>query len=132
SRGGRWRLAAGAVAVLLGGANVPALKQYVRMSGGQSIVAEVPDASRVRIASRIPKLLKRSPCRHIILDSSNVVLIKLFALYAKGLNVYVPSQDAFEGIWECSPVDSAPRVSKVVDSQAGGPVGHSPGPLGPV
>ncbi|MBI1915720.1 MAG: hypothetical protein HYS12_13455 [Planctomycetes bacterium] len=104
----RWRLVTSAVALVLAAANVPAVKLYVQMSGGRSIVAEIPDASHSRIATRIPKLLRKNPSQHVVLDSCNVVLIKLFTLFAKGLNVYIPSQDAFESIRECAPVGYSP------------------------
>jgi hypothetical protein len=115
NRGGRGRLALGTVvAVLLAAANFPSLRQYVRMSGERSIVAEIPDPSHAHIASTIPKLLKKHPCQHIVLDSSNVVLIKLFALFAKGRDVYMPSQDAFQNIWESYPIGISPGGLKEV------------------
>src|SRR5262249_48281355 len=88
------RAAGGILMVGLAVGNWPTLKLYVKMSGGRSIVAEIPDASGSRITSRIPKMLRKHPSQHVVLDSCNVVLIKLFTLYARGVHVYVPSQDA--------------------------------------
>ncbi|HKB39535.1 MAG TPA: hypothetical protein VKD72_24070, partial [Gemmataceae bacterium] len=131
-RGRHWRLAAAAGAVLLAASNYPALEQYVRMSGGRSIVSEIPDASGWRVATRIPKLLRKTPCRHVVLDSSNVVLIKLFTLHARGVSVYIPSQDAFEGIWESCPIQLAPRIPKIYRPQLLHYTRHSPGPQGSI
>src|SRR5262249_29163861 len=71
---------------------------YVRASAGQSSLTEIPDASIVRIPSRISRLLQAKAGSHILLDSNNVVLIKLIALASRGVSVCTPSQNVFANV----------------------------------
>src|SRR5262249_44544314 len=77
---------------------------YVRASAGQSSLTEIPDASNVRIPSRIPRLLKAGASSYILLDSNNVVLIKLIALFSHGKSVCIPSQNVFASIQGYAPL----------------------------
>lgn len=67
-------------------------------SAREGSFVDIPDGSRSGIVAEFRQSVSATDARHILLDTTNVVLAKFQALYMRGRSASFPSRDFFENI----------------------------------